>query len=398
MAVVSVTANPGTLVDDSSVGTQTWTNVGYATSDDANRATNAFATGTQTTHYIKATNFGFAIPSGAIIRGIKVIPNGHSSNIWFGMYIRLVKGGTIQSTELGSYLSTPAVYFGDPPAGYPDGNNQSYGGSTYLWGTTWTRNDINSASFGVALYIKHENLSQTPGIDETLYTGEARIDNLAVTIYYDDPTPAPMINLIGGVTPEGEYRLHIGNVYFEDQSTSNVELCYNIADSRIKSTNIWYPDYGKDVNNRCLWTDANGKTNMYIGSALTQTTFKDDYEYSDNGSDIAMTWYSKDFPIQDYNSDRHLQNIWVEYKGNMTSTIDIIISARVDCGDWIQQTSLTLPISSSPVSYFRIRGLKATKGRTLGFKIYSTESVSTSIYRFIAKYSTNRTNNKPTIE
>ena len=65
--------SPGTTADDSAVGTIVWTNPNNSKVSDNVYAivTNANC-GIPTSHYLKATNFGFSIPAGATINGIVV--------------------------------------------------------------------------------------------------------------------------------------------------------------------------------------------------------------------------------------------------------------------------------------------------------------------------------------
>ncbi len=65
--------SPGTGADDAAIGTRTWSNPGNITSSNNTYATaTSSGGGNSTTHYLKATNFGFSIPSGATIDGITV--------------------------------------------------------------------------------------------------------------------------------------------------------------------------------------------------------------------------------------------------------------------------------------------------------------------------------------
>jgi hypothetical protein len=61
--------SPGTMADDASVGTSAWSNP-----DNAKVSDNAYAKDTSNilSHYLKASNFSFSIPSGATVVGIKV--------------------------------------------------------------------------------------------------------------------------------------------------------------------------------------------------------------------------------------------------------------------------------------------------------------------------------------
>ena len=62
--------SPGTVVDSDATGTVAWTNPMNATTSDNVYATISCPTGIS--HYLKATNFGFSIPTGATINGIVV--------------------------------------------------------------------------------------------------------------------------------------------------------------------------------------------------------------------------------------------------------------------------------------------------------------------------------------
>ncbi|MDR3638799.1 MAG: hypothetical protein P4L84_33640 [Isosphaeraceae bacterium] len=157
--------NAGTCVDDSSIGTYTWSNPGNATGNTA------YATVTEVgfggiTHYLKATNFGFSIPAGATINGIAA--SIYAVNTINGAInensVKLVKAGSAQGSNLATsghtYIFTPATF--------------SWGGSTNLWGSSWSASDINDPGFGIALsYV---------GETKTSCTTEVR--NIQLTVYY----------------------------------------------------------------------------------------------------------------------------------------------------------------------------------------------------------------------
>jgi hypothetical protein len=152
--------NPGTMADDASVGTRAWTNPNDAKTDNSAWA---LAT-TPTSHYLVATNFGFAVPSGATIDGIVVrfeklmaSGSGNKDNI-----IKLVKGGTISGTD---HADTVTAW---PTAvdTYVD-----HGGPTDLWGLSLTDSDVNASNFGVAL-------------SKVATGGFGYIDAIWITVYY----------------------------------------------------------------------------------------------------------------------------------------------------------------------------------------------------------------------
>jgi hypothetical protein len=128
---------PSTVVDDATVGTLAWTNPANAEVDDGVFATRSLSS-ISTSHYLKATGFGFSIPSGATINGIlaEVKVKG-ADGLSRDNSIRLVQGGVISGTDLsaGVSVTTTLAY-------------RSFGGPSNLWGLSWTNTDINSSTFG----------------------------------------------------------------------------------------------------------------------------------------------------------------------------------------------------------------------------------------------------------
>jgi len=134
--------SPGTMADDASFGTKIWSEVNNAKTSNNLYAHAATLRTPGSTHYLKATNFGFSIPTAATIDGIIARVERHCSIASGAMTIRLraVKGGVIQSTDMDS---------GDVWPG--SDASISYGGSTNKWGTTWTPAQINASNFGFVL-------------------------------------------------------------------------------------------------------------------------------------------------------------------------------------------------------------------------------------------------------
>ncbi len=151
----------GTGANDAGIGVQAWSNPGNITADDGNYAVVASATLPYTSQYLKGTNCGFTIPSGATINGI-VSEWKRFTNIGTVLdnAIRIVKGGVIGATELGLGAAWPTA------EAYA-----SYGGVSNLCGETWTDTDINSSGFGCAL-----SCSGSANI--------ANVNYLRITVYY----------------------------------------------------------------------------------------------------------------------------------------------------------------------------------------------------------------------
>lgn len=128
-------------VNATGIGTVAWSNAGQASAADTSYAT-ASVDGT-ITNYIKCTNYGFSIPTGATIDGITVTMFRFASSNGNGgstdAAVRLVKTGVIGTTD----RSSTAVY-------ETSLSSSTHGSGSDLWGATWTAADINASNFGVA--------------------------------------------------------------------------------------------------------------------------------------------------------------------------------------------------------------------------------------------------------
>lgn len=176
---------PGTIGTDSSVGTATWTSTSNIGAND-NSTANCQFTGDngQDSEYIKGTNFGFSIPSGATIDGI-IVEVGGNSNI-FGTVddhsVRLVKGGTIggDNKASGTDYTTSET-------------NRTYGSSSDLWGLSFTDSDINNSTFGVVY-----SGNRVVGTDNLTLL----LDYIRITVHYTEGASTAVKDVIGcGVIP-----------------------------------------------------------------------------------------------------------------------------------------------------------------------------------------------------
>ena len=179
--------SPGTVVSDSSIGTAPWSNP-----SDAVSSNNVYAQAIvqpapdDITEYLKATGFGFSLPSTAFIRGIQVEIERFSLLGFIQDHaVRIVKGGVIGSEDRSAGGAWPSV---DTYA--------SYGGSSDLWGETWSASDINSSGFGAAL----------SGADTSADIGS--VDHIRITVSYslcgDGLVSAPEEQCDDGNTANGD--------------------------------------------------------------------------------------------------------------------------------------------------------------------------------------------------
>lgn len=165
--------SPGTLADDSSVGTaQAWNTPANAASSNNSYTTAGVngGIGTQETHYLKATNFGFAIADtqidGILVEIERKCSHNSASDYVTDTKVQLVIGGTISGSNLadtGTKWPTSDAY-------------ASYGGATSLWGLTPSVSDINASNFGVVLTGTIRDTQGKAAIT-------AYVDHIRITVY-----------------------------------------------------------------------------------------------------------------------------------------------------------------------------------------------------------------------
>lgn len=159
----------GTGANDNSYGTVAWSSPGNITADDGvNASSNLDAFGNDPSNYLKATNFGHAIPTGATIDGIEVR---YQAAEFTGDQVqedrvRLVdESGTIGSTDRSDGQSFTDLFV-----------NYDKGGASDLWGDTWTESDIEDTDFGFVLATSVESG----------FFGMNMVDAMWTKIYYTE--------------------------------------------------------------------------------------------------------------------------------------------------------------------------------------------------------------------
>lgn len=169
----------GTFINDGTIGTIYWNQLTNAASSDdayANSGNMAGANCTsdpfRITKYLKATKFGFYIPTGATIDGISVTIERNfemfaacvGKSYCMDNSVTMVKGGAFTGTDYANSIK------------WVDDSTVTYGGSTDLWGTTWTPAEINDPDFGVGVSLKAGYYAG--------YYNFGHIDNITITVYY----------------------------------------------------------------------------------------------------------------------------------------------------------------------------------------------------------------------
>lgn len=163
--------SPGTMANDSANPGFTWISINNSKVSDnvyTSSGSNAPVTDLQ---YLKATNFGFSITSGATINGI-VVEVERKASVQISTVLegldtnaKLVKGGTISGTNksTGASWSTTEGYV-------------TFGSSSDLWGLSLTDTDVNSSGFGFAISAQIAGTSKS---NCNLY-----VDHIRITVYY----------------------------------------------------------------------------------------------------------------------------------------------------------------------------------------------------------------------
>jgi hypothetical protein len=174
--------------ENNSTGSYTWYYPSEARESDdvytiSKLNVNAFSEGS--THYLVATGFDFAIPSGAAICGIEVrlekhyqVNSGILSTI-SDKSVRLLRNGNPAGSDRAAgetWQTTDAL--------------TSYGNVWDPWGTSWTAADINSPSFGVAISV-----TAASGAADLIL--EARIDQVTIIIHYNAILPVDFKDVRG---------------------------------------------------------------------------------------------------------------------------------------------------------------------------------------------------------
>ncbi len=173
--IFTQTRSGGTFENEGAWQPVSWTFPERAgTSNDSRAIASGLTELDAQTTYLKATNFGFSIPSGATILGITVnierrapivLTNGNGAVI-ADFSTRIVKNGVIGMSEYGAadYWPLSDVI-------------KAYGGDEEVWGETWTPATINATGFGIALGATIFEVDFEDPLD-------AEVDHISITVRY----------------------------------------------------------------------------------------------------------------------------------------------------------------------------------------------------------------------
>lgn len=168
-----------------------WVNPNYVIADDSNYASQSYDKNFPGKTHIAGFNFNLSsIPAEATISGIEVVINRYSSNANictdFVVSLGKVTRTWIPEAETGAWYYTFTIA-GDnkASASYWETSltDKTYGGSSDLWNTGYTRDDLVDTDypyFGVLLKVE-------------LSVGNAYIDYIKIKVYYTEEESEPTI-------------------------------------------------------------------------------------------------------------------------------------------------------------------------------------------------------------
>ncbi len=150
-----------------------WTDISNVAVSDNNYASfgNLSGGAGSYTDYLAVSNFGFDIPGGTSITGIKVEVECSDPNALTSDYsVRLIQKGVVTGDDkaIGTAYSVADDYI-------------VYGDEKDLWGSAWTYNDINDAQFGVAIAAQRN-------LDDSIIATAGRINSIRITVYFSYTT------------------------------------------------------------------------------------------------------------------------------------------------------------------------------------------------------------------
>ena len=164
----SLMASPSTVANDTSNGGSLVWNTSTQT------VNNTVGNPRTVSQYLKFTNFGFNLPSNAVVLGVQVNVNNSGPGVAGGLTmdssVKLSLAGTVGGTE---HAQSGGWTFA--------GSNVTYGNSGDLWGFSLAYSDINNTGFGVAIAA---SLNARP-LNINSY---GIINSVSITVYYSTGT------------------------------------------------------------------------------------------------------------------------------------------------------------------------------------------------------------------
>jgi len=159
---------PGTVATTAGGGGIDWSNPNDIKVDD-NSYSRCRVSDKNFSYILRATNFGFSVPSGSSIDGIEVVVNRNRDAVLGGVLDKIIKI-VLSGTEQGSNLSSATEW----PTSFAD---ITYGSSTNTWGFSPSQSNVVDSGFGLDLQMQ----VKSPSADSLGY-----VDYVKMRVYYTE--------------------------------------------------------------------------------------------------------------------------------------------------------------------------------------------------------------------
>jgi len=160
----------GTGANVTGIGTEAWSSPGNVTADDASGASGAAAAKDEQMNYLRGSNFGLSVPTGATIDGIEMrfqCFDNNTQSVINDARLYHPSAGNATDQEAGE-----SSVFGQSWVDY------DYGGATELHGETWTAANVNDSTFGAMMSV---DVNGALGVG-----GDPLCDAIWIKVYYTE--------------------------------------------------------------------------------------------------------------------------------------------------------------------------------------------------------------------
>lgn len=247
----AIIAGTGSNVDD---GQEAWSNPGNITADDSSYASAVVDDGFAGSDWLFASNFGFNIPSVAVITGVEVVISRFADQLFGEDYV----------IDTDVQLNDGSSFTGDNKAKtgvtWPSSEaTATYGGSSDGWNASLSPSQVNSSSFGVGL----KATCSLVGNSTTAY-----VDSVTINIYYSTTSAGLVVSQSTGAIDTANHRVDLdtndsihwilsqGNntyssvtpVFDEDSSRTNIDFDAEVVQGELFTGDFPFTLGGTDPN------------------------------------------------------------------------------------------------------------------------------------------------------
>ena len=279
----------------------------------------------QYSDYLFVTGFGFSIPTGSSINGIKVtIERNDGSGKIKDNLIKILKSGSVAGSDKSA------------SAGWQSSDQiVTYGSASDLWGTTWSASDVNASNFGIAISVKRNNGAGT---------NVAYIDHIQITVDYSAPLPIELVDFNSQIISNNTVSLNwttateINNDHFEIERSSSMSDFISIGEVKGAGNSVLEQQYSFKDNSpltgmnyyRLKQIDFDGKFSYSPVIAVKTTSTIHEVQLFPNPCSSAFTLIGDDI----LNHDISIFNI----TGSVVKSISYYDGSTIDISTLVKGT------------------------------------------------------------